>query len=858
MKRLWVCFALLICACQSEQEQLNNLGKTLDVRYQVLNNQAEGECNILHEKAPCFIGELALESPTDYPGTDWQLYFSHYSPIHEVYNKDFTIERIQGDLHRFSPNSGFKGLNAQRAYTIPFRASFWHLNESDIFPNFFLHAEGLEPVIVQSTVMSFDPETKLEAPTYVTPPENPVQHHKRNKDDQTPIANAAYLYHELETQGPLDSQSFDSSTWLIPTPKNLKILNDKVTTLNALHIAHNDFHSDAQTAALSYLGKLGLKAAPNDQVAVNITRDADLVPEAYQLAIDENTIEIRAGDVAGSNYALYTLAQLWHSNNGELPHIRIDDSPRYSYRGMHLDISRNFLSKEFILELIQQMAAVKLNKLHLHLADDEGWRLAINALPELTDIGAKRCLDLTEERCLITQLGDGPFPKEKQFLSQEDYLQILREAKARNIEVIPSFDAPGHARAAIKSMEARYKKLSRSGDQEAAGKFLLSDFDDASQYISHQHYNDNTINPCLESTYHFFDVVITEIQDLHKQAEWPLTTYHIGADESPGAWKASPVCESFLSDNNYGISKNSELTAYFIERLVTLLENKGIKAAAWNDGLNHVESSLAGRNIQSHAWTPLFWKGHEVAQRHANLKWDVVVSSPDATYFDFPYQAHYKERGFYWAARSVGTKKVFDFMPDNLPAHAEFWKDRNGKAYEVDDSVDPQRHRFFGLQGQLWTEVVRGDAQAEYMIYPRLFALAERAWHKADWELAYTPNRTYSENSEYFSKHKAARESDWYRFRFALNEAMKRLDEWKIEYRLPAVGAVLKNNQLHWQSPIPTLPLQYKVGDGDWQALPNSQGKISLENSTQSETVRIRSLNHKQDRKGRALKVTSE
>ncbi|GAA6151555.1 family 20 glycosylhydrolase [Pseudoteredinibacter isoporae] len=857
MKRLWVCIALFLCSCEHPQKSLNTLGEVLDVRYQVLNNQADGKCHILHEKAPCFEAELFIESPIDYPGNDWQLYFSHYSPIHEVYNAQFTIERLQGDLHRLSPSSDFKGLKAQHAYKIPFRASFWHLNESDIFPNFFLHADGLKPVIVQSTVMTFDPETKLEAPGYVIPPKDPVQHHKRNKDDQTPIADAEFIYTTLQAIEPEQSNPLLISDHVIPKLKQVTALSDQTVALQSLHIHHNDFHRDAHAAALEYLSKQGLPNRP-DGFRVDVHHDSTLVADAYTLQINDSKISIRSGDIAGSNYALYTLGQLWQVGDGHLPQVRVDDEPRYAYRGMHIDLSRNFLSTTFILELIQQMAAMKLNKLHLHLADDEGWRLAIKSLPELTSIGAKRCLDLNEQHCLITQLGDGPHPKEGQFLTQDEYLNILRAAKARNIEVIPSFDAPGHARAAIKSMEARYQRLILEEDPDGAREYLLSDFDDQSQYISHQHYNDNTINPCMESSYRFFDTVITEIQDLHQQAGWPLNTYHIGADESPGAWKESPVCKTFLNDNAYGVQDNSQLAAYFIERLVALLEDKGIKAAAWNDGLTHVEQSLAGRNIQSHAWTPLFWKGHEIAQRHANLQWNVVVSTPDATYFDFPHQAHYKERGFYWASRGISSKKVFDFMPDNLPAHAEIWTDRNGKAYQVNDNVQTQKHRFYGLQGQLWTEVVRGDKQAEYMVYPRLFALAERAWHKADWELAYTPNRHYSKDSHYFGPNEPARERDWFRFSYALNEALQRLDIWGIEYRLPVVGATIKDGHLFWQSPIPNLPLQYARGDGEWQPLAASQGSMLLDKPSALEPIKIRSINHKKNRMGRAITMPME
>jgi hexosaminidase len=162
-----------------------------------------------------------------------------------------------------------------------------------------------------------------------------------------------------------------------------------------------------------------------------------------------------------------------------------------TFRGLHVDVARNFHSKAEILAILDQMAAYKLNRLHLHLADDEGWRVEIAGLPELTTIGSRRCHDLAERTCLLPQLGAGPDPSApvNGFYSRADYIEIVRAAQARHIQVIPSFDMPGHSRAAIKAMEARAARLRAEGKPEAeAGRYLLSEAGNASVYSSIQHY----------------------------------------------------------------------------------------------------------------------------------------------------------------------------------------------------------------------------------------------------------------------------------------------------------------------------------------------------------------------------------
>ena len=543
----------------------------------------------------------------------------------------------------------------------------------------------------------------------------------------------------------------------------------------------------------------------------------------------------------------------------DVPALKVRDGPRYQFRGMHLDVARNFHPKETVLRLLDQMAAYKLNKLHLHLADDEGWRIEIPGLPELTEIGAKRCHDPEEDRCLMPQLGSGPDANApvNGYYSIADYTEILRAARARHIQVIPSLDMPGHARAAVKSMEARHRWLMAAGRAAEAAEFLLTDPDDTSVYRSIQHYSDNTINPCLESAYTFIAKVVDALQAIHARAGHPLTRYHIGADETAGAWTGSPICAAFLTDNAHGLSSVEELGPYFIGRVAWLLHARGIETAGWSDGLGETDPQSMPPLVQSNIWSLLSAGGAEIAHEHANRGWQAVLSLPDVLYFDFPHEADPQEGGYYWGARRVNTRKVFGFMPDNLPVHAEFWRDSTEQPFEIDDrprtdESGPLRRAggFAGIQGQLWSETVTTRAGLAYQIFPRMIALAERAWHRADWEVPYNfDGAVYSQETSAFTREmRTLRDRDWARFATALAiKEFPKLERAGIAYRLPTAGARIEGGLLEANTIFPGLGMEFRDGAGPWRSY---EPGIAVDGA-----VEIRAVSPDGRRKGRSLWV---
>ncbi len=844
----------------STQAQLNAFANALQVHYQVIDNRPTENCDKNIADGLCFEAELRLSLPEKFSANNWTLYFSHMSPIQSADDRHFTIEHINGDLHRLTPNENYRGFDSPQALSVRLHATYWHLSKTDIMPNYYLTSGELDPVIVASTQAQIDSVTGLEQLPHAGEFSDVALQLKRSAEDASVIATSAAIYEQSTGQVIAPTEL---TADIIPTPQQQVIHEGSLSLKDGYRLTGKVPPSSEIRAALDGLANFGISASSTG-IAIHFTDlgEADISntspSEAYRLTIHDSGIEIASNHANGAYYALRSIEGLLFSGSKDLPLVEIFDQPRFAFRGMHLDVARNFRDKHYIISLLEQMSRYKLNRLHLHLGDDEGWRVEIEDLPELTDLGAKRCHDPSETRCLLPQLGSGPHADNSAngYYSKRDYQDILLAARDRHIEIIPSFDMPGHSRAAVVSMEKRYHRLMAEEETVEAQRYRLIDPLDKTRYQSIQFYNDNTLNVCLDSSYRFVDKVISEVIALHQQVQVPLTRYHIGADETAGAWIQSPACQSLLSDPDLNLKDHHDLTGYFVERVANMVYEKGIVPAGWNDGMSTTEKTKMPAAVQSNAWTPLFWDGHAKAHEQANRRWQVVVSIPDVTYFDFPYAADPNERGYYWASRKTDSRQAFELMPDNLPAHAEFWTDRENLPMTLDDRQTRLDNgvSFYGLQGHLWTETTRSDSQADHMIFPRLIALAERAWHKAEWEVDYNyQGQLYSQNSGIMTaQQQLARSQSWNRFANLLTQKeFEKLDRYRIDYRIPTVGGRIDNGQLVIRSPLPGLPVQYRIDQQDWT---DYQQPITL-NIEKVESVSVRALSANRQRAGRSLEV---
>jgi len=832
---------------QPTQAQLDRFAATLDVRYEVLDNRPGAAA--CAPASGCHLAELTLAAP-ETPAAGWSLYFSSVVRVLRAEGDAFTISHINGDLYRLTPTAAFAGFAAGRPVRIPLKLEGHQLSELYPMPNHYVAAEGLAARTIASTRPVIDPETGLESLPFVVPFTDEARLAGGYAADTTVWATASRI-HAVNTRAGTSVQPISRAA-VLPTPLGTRLDpgGAELDLSRGVKVSTSGVPRAALAAGLAHLARTGAdEAAAGAPLRIKVAPAEQLALGGYRLTIKAGAIEILAADPEGAANGLASLAQLVDARR-TVPLLVIDDAPRFDFRGLHIDVARNFHSKAQVLATLDQMAAYKLNRLHLHLADDEGWRVEIADLPELTDIGARRCHDLTERACVLPQLGSGPDPSTpvNGFYSRADYIDIVRAAQARHIQVIPSFDMPGHSRAAIKAMEARAARLRAEGKPEAeAGRYLLSEAANKSVYRSIQHYTDNTINVCLDSAYAFLGKVVDEMAALHAAAGQPLTRYHIGADETPGAWSASPACAAYEAKT--GI-KPADLGGHFIEKVSAMLATKGLVVAGWSDGMSHAKADRMPAKVHSNNWGALGGEGPASAHIQANQGWEVVISTPEVMYFDSPQAADPKERGYDWPSRATDTRKVFDFMPENLPAHAELWTDLQGRPQvSKDDHPLEPGVRFVGLQGQLWSETVRSDAQVDYMLYPRVLALAERAWHGANWETPYTPGKAYGPTTGAFSaRMRARRDADWAAFANLLGgRELARLDAAGVAYRIPTVGAVVEGGRLRANVEFPGLPIEYRVEGGPWRSY--------VEGAPVAGRVEVRARSADGKRAGRGLVV---
>lgn len=834
--------ALTACSFTSvnPQTEIDSIAKNLDINYTVLSNnsaQEGADCKSLGaEWASCNAVNIKITNTGKaIEADDWTIYFHSIRMIKQIDNDQFTITHITGDLHKLMPTSKFDGFQAGEEVNIPITGEHWQLFETDFFPSAFITSPDTEPRQIAS-LSNID-----DAGTYVTEIEE-SQMILASEDDNNIIATAKSRF-EKNANVIMKKVNAD----IIPTPKKVRVRPSQIDLSVGLRIKTKGLDSAHLEAIKQRAQLLGLKTTGDYLVRIEVDQNefsSNAVKGQYKLNLSSKGTIIKAVDQAGAFYAMQSMFSLVSLDNKIVPSVRIEDAPRFEYRGIMVDVARNFHSKEAILATIDQMAAYKLNKLHLHLSDDEGWRLAIPGLPELTDIGSKRCFDESEKTCLLPQLGSGADSNNfgSGHFSRADFIEILTYAKARSVDVIPEFDMPAHARAAVMSMEARYEHYAELGDMDAANEYLLMDPEDTSNVTTVNFYDKQSfINPCLDSSYHFVEKVITEVAAMYKEAGVPLDAWHFGGNEAKNikkgsgyedlaatekvAWKGSidlldedlpfaqsPICADLIETD---VVKNTEeLPGYFAEKIAMMASKKGITTVqAWGDGLKFSENSKAFsiQAIRANFWERLYWGGAESAYNWSAKGYDMIISNPDYLNMDAPYEVDSKERGEYRATRATDTRKMFTFAPENLPQNAETSVDRYGNRFKSSSSV--KGSPFLGLSAQLWSATVRTDEQYEYMVFPRVIAAAERAWHKASWEVDYKAGVEYSQETNLVNKD--ALHLEWERFANIIGQReLAKLEKAGIDYRLPVPGAIVENSVLKMNSQFPGITLQYSVDNG--------------------------------------------
>lgn len=749
--------------------------------------------------------------------SDWKIYVHSVRRILSINTNQFDFKRVQGDLYELSPTVHFPGLSAGGSYQLQYQARAHIVSYSDYMPRAFIANNKGETATFANT----DTE---DLKSFIDPFLRPEQQQRFNLPSQDfyPVITAEKRY-ELNKQ--INSPS-EINNRIIPHPKQITYEKgiaelDKQWTIRESGGLINEARLLAEELSYNNL-QINIVSSQNasKKNAIELTIDPQIKgQESYRLQITPEKITISASTAAGIFYGTQSLLSLIPADTSasyKLAAQTITDEPRYAWRGMHYDLARNFHGKDAVISLIKQMSRYKLNKLHLHLTDDEGWRLEIPELPELTDIGAFRCFDLTETTCLLTQLGNGPTKKAagNGYLSTKDFVEILKISAQHHIEVIPEIDMPGHSRAAVKAMEARYKKWMAKGDKQKASRYLLSDPEDKSAYLTVQSYSDNAINVCLDSTYHFAEKVIYELQQMYRQAGQKLTVFHMGGDEvGKGAWTQSPACEKLFSDEKPGVTGIADLKPYFVKRLGEITHARGLMLAGWEDGLMYDPQNpfdrdqLPNTQVIANTWDNIWEAGvADRSYRLANAGYKVIISSATHLYFDHPHEANPNERGYHWATRFTDLYKIFNFTPDKLYANADNTfegvaiTNLNALVGRIQPELT-QPENILGIQGQVWSETIRTPEQLQRMIFPRLLVLAERAWFKAPWENA--------------PDDRPLRDQDWAQFSTSLaRKELPKLSQRGVHFYVAPPGAHKHNENTLANTALPNTFIEYSLDKG--------------------------------------------
>ena len=495
------------------------------------------------------------------------------------------------------------------------------------------------------------------------------------------------------------------TTAIIPQPVQMT-LKEGHFKLPKNVIIRTSKHPDLQHAASILKEKFSTAAGRNVTIVnlpsadvtirfvLNETEDILIGKEGYHLTVTPENITIKANKPAGIFYGAQTLIQLFPKEieSSEpakdvkwiAPAIEITDYPRFGWRGLMFDVSRHFFTKNEVKQYIDAMVRYKYNLLHLHLSDDEGWRIEIKGLPRLTEVGAWNVKRVGTFGNFIPPTADEP-RNYGGFYTQEDIKELVIYAKERFVDILPEIDVPGHSLAAVVS----YPDLSctpgvekyqvRSGEQ-------IMDWSHGAPPIA---LVDNTLCPANEKVYQFLDTVITQLSKL-----FPFEYIHMGGDEAPiNFWEKNDAIKALMKKEN--LKDMHAVQGYFTKRVEKIVNSKGKKFMGWDEILEgDLEPSAA---IMS-------WRGMKGGIEAAKKKHEVVMSPTTYAYIDYMQSDRVMEPPVYASLRLNQTYK-FDPLPD---------------------SVDAKYIK--GGQANLWTEQVYNIRQAEYMTWPRGFAIAESLW----------------------------------------------------------------------------------------------------------------------------------
>lgn len=452
--------------------------------------------------------------------------------------------------------------------------------------------------------------------------------------------------------------------------------------------------------------------------------------EWYRIILD-GSIRIEASDEAGAYYAGLTLERLKEnaSSLSGLPCMIIEDYPDMPVRALMVDVGRNFITKDQMCRIVDVMSRCKMNTLIIHLTEDEGWRLEIRGLPELTKFAAYHDVPRLGEDGEY-HLGDGLYPMQDGrvghdidfgggtgYYTREEFKEILRYALEKHVEVVPELDVPGHSGSAILAMERRHENTGED--------CLLTHPDDTSAYMAYMGYRHNVLDPGLDATYRFIGTVLDDLKAMYGEAGIPLKTVAISGDEvAEGCWLESPACKEMIREHHWTTTR--DIWDYFIDKVNGMLQERDIRLAGYFQIVQDVTPATLEhiRRNASYiiAWHPLVqsFGMDSIPYLLANKGIPVLLSNADYTYMDNASSWNKHEQGLTWAG-VTDLRKAWSYEPLVL--------------YKGEDAIRNPLHspeNIIGVEPMIWGDDIFTFEQDCQMLFPKVYGLFERCWNAKD------------------------------------------------------------------------------------------------------------------------------
>ncbi len=791
----------------------------VSLRWEMGKNQVE---------AGFYGSTFTLVNTSDKPlETGWEIYYTQLAPrqVKNYANSPVTIEMVNPGYYRMTPSESWQPLAPGDSIAIPY-LNRGILTQTQFTPKspFFVQNDN-KPVDIPFAIAPFTREEQWTVAGLITPP----------------YPDGEYCYTQNEAlQTDYTPQSYD----MLPSLKKATPRPGVSVISENISLSVEEGFAGEARLLIQELEKIGYHVTDNGQTVIALCSFTKNSPvqndEHYRLDIRDNYITISGATSHAIFNGTQTLLSLLKRQQipARLDNVAIDDYPDLPYRGMMLDVARNFTRKADLFKLIDLLASYKINVFHFHFSDDEAWRLEIPGLEELTSVGSRRGFTRDESQCLYPNYYGGWNPNDTTatangYYTRQDFIELLQYAAQRHITVIPEIESPGHARAALVAMKARYNKL-KDSDMEKAREYLLSETNDTSKYVSAQAYTDNIMNVSLPSVYRFMEKVSDEIIAMYREADVPLEAIHIGGDEVPhGSWEGSPSCQQFMKEQ--GMTHPHQLAEYFLDKVSAMLAQKGVKVSGWQEvALNHspeLNARLAPRFDGVYCWHTI---GHdnEVPYTAANAGYGVVLCNVNNFYLDLAYNPHKDEPGLTWGGY-VDQFASFNMLPYNIyvssPTTLDGRPNDLKKASQGKTQLTEQgRPRIKGIQAQLFSETLGSFDMVEYYTFPKIFGLVERGWNAFP-EWSPTPA---DDKQALYEKARTI-----YNTKITAIE-MPRLAREGVNFRLPQPGIRIVEGKLYANSPIAQAEIRYTT-DGSEPTAQSALWTATIDCQTQVVKARL-------------------